>query len=112
MNKKNTLPLFICKNYKKVITFVAVLMMIGMFTFVSSHTTVNKADASTLNQKYFTCITIGCDDTLWTIANEYMTEEYSSIDAYIKEVKSINNLTSDKINRGASLIVPYYGAPK
>lgn len=72
----------------------------------------NSAKASTYNVKYFKCITIDENDSLWTIAEENITEEYDTIGDYIKEVKSINNLDNDKIYSGASLVVPYYAAPQ
>lgn len=61
-----------------------------------------------IRNKYFTSITVEENDTLWSIATEYRTEEYNGIDKYIDEIKSINNLNSDTIKTGDTLIVPYY----
>ncbi len=47
-------------------------------------------------------------DTLWSIAKEYITEEYEDMNEYIREIKSSNGLVSDTIHEGAYLIVPYY----
>ena len=58
--------------------------------------------------KYYTAVRIGRDTTLWSIASEYMTEDYASIHAYIREVKEINSLEGDTIYYGSNLIVPYY----
>lgn len=68
-------------------------------------------EAATTNEKYYTCITIEEDDTLWTIAEEYCTEEYDSYQEYIDEVKFINNLTDDTLYYGGKLVIPYYAAP-
>ena len=68
-------------------------------------------EAATSNQKYYACITIDEDETLWTIAEEHYSEEYNSYQEYIDEVKFINNLTDDTIYRGAKLVSPYYAAP-
>lgn len=68
-------------------------------------------EAATSNQKYYACITIDEDETLWTIAEEHYSEEYNSYQEYIDEVKFINNLTDDTIYRGAKLVIPYYAAP-
>ena len=68
-------------------------------------------EAATSNQKYYACITIDEDETLWTIAEEHDSEEYNSYQEYIDEVKFINNLTDDTIYRGAKLVIPYYAAP-
>ena len=58
--------------------------------------------------KDFICIEISEGDTLWSIADTYISEEYSSVDEYVKEVKELNNLSSDKIFCGATLVVPYF----
>lgn len=94
------------------------LIVVGIIMFVFSLTVVfnskssgMQSDASTRNQKYFTCITIEYGATLTDIANRYVTEEYSSINDYIEEVMNINNLTSDNITSGATLVVPYYSDP-
>lgn len=58
--------------------------------------------------KYYTAVTVRCDDTLWDIAQKYMTEDYSSIQSYMKEIKEVNNMKSDAIYYGQKLILPYY----
>ena len=46
--------------------------------------------------------------TLWDIAKEYRTEEYSDISSYIAEVREINHLSSNQITDGMYLCIPYY----
>lgn len=58
--------------------------------------------------KYYTSITVEAGETLWDIAGIYMSDEFSSVQKYIDEVKSINHLTDNKIYAGEKLIVPYY----
>jgi hypothetical protein len=89
-----------------------VLMLATGFFFFKSDKKDNSVSASTYNVKYYTCIDIQENDTLWGIADEYITEEYKDRDAYIEEVKFINDLTDDKLYSGATLIIPYYAAPK
>lgn len=60
------------------------------------------------NAKYYTTIEIESGDTLWSIAQEYRTSEYRSLQAYIDEVKQINGLAGDNITTGCYLTVPYY----
>lgn len=62
--------------------------------------------------KYYTSIEIKPGDTLWEIASNYISEEYSSINDYISEVKSINSMASDDIKEGHFLTVPYYSTVK
>lgn len=102
---------FIHNNYRKLIIGLSILLIACVLLFGASGLS-NKVSASTHNEKYFKCIDIERDDTLWSIAEEYMTEEYASIDEYIEEVKSINALKGDILYNGATLIVPYYAAPE
>lgn len=47
-------------------------------------------------------------DTLWSIASEYMSEEYKDLNEYIEEIKDTNGMLSDDIHAGNYIIVPYY----
>ena len=68
-----------------------------------------KDDSVKTSYKYYKSIVIDNDDTLWSIAEEYMDDEhYDSINAYIQEVKNMNSLTDDEIQYGEHLIIPYY----
>ena len=58
--------------------------------------------------KYYKSIQIHSGDTLWNIAEEYITEDYESVNAYITEVKKINKLSSDQIQDSQYLTFPYY----
>lgn len=59
--------------------------------------------------KYYRSIQIKKGDTLWSIANENIdTGHYNNTVEYIKEVKSINSLASDRIIAGNYIIIPYY----
>lgn len=109
MRLQNSL-LFIHRHYKIILGVVAFLLIFGTLA-IGAGDGSDRVDASTYNEKYFMCIKVEEDDTLWTIAEEYISEEYSSIEEYIDEVKSINNLTSDKIYNGATLVIPYYASP-
>ncbi len=60
--------------------------------------------------KYYTSISIKKGDTLWSIASEYMTAEYDSIEEYIMEVKKLNHISGNKIYTGKYLTIPYYSA--
>ncbi|MBR3833533.1 MAG: LysM peptidoglycan-binding domain-containing protein [Lachnospiraceae bacterium] len=98
---------FIHYNFKLFIIGLCVLFVLGIGA-LSTLDAGGKASASTSNQKYFICIEISEGDTLWSIADTYISEEYSSVDEYVKEVKELNDLSSDKIFCGATLVVPYF----
>lgn len=57
--------------------------------------------------KYYTDIYVESGDTLWSIAEKYMTDEYKNTASYIREVQEINNIGS-VIQYGQHLTVPYY----
>ncbi len=58
--------------------------------------------------KYYTSIVVEKGDTLWDIANQYITPEYGDISEYIGEVKYLNHLRGDEIHAGEYLTIPYY----
>ncbi len=55
-----------------------------------------------------TSVLIEENDTLWSIASEYYSEEYGSIQNQIDAIKETNNLSSDYIISGRRIVVPYY----
>jgi hypothetical protein len=72
---------------------------------------VSKADTAAPRQayKYYTDIVIQDGESLWEIADRYMTEEYASPKEYIKEVQKINSLKNiDRIYEGQRIVIPYY----
>lgn len=110
MNIRSTIY-FIHRHYKLIITAIGIILALSLF-FTGTASKDRNVNASTHNEKYFKCITIEEDDTLWSIAGDYISEEYDSIDDYIQEVMSINNLSNEKIYCGATLVIPYYASPK
>lgn len=66
------------------------------------------ADMVPPREKMVTSIKIEKGDTLWSIANEYITEDYKDINSYINEIKKSNGLIDDTIHEGKYLIIPYY----
>ena len=59
--------------------------------------------------KMYKSITVFSGDTLESIADEYMSNEYSSVNKYINEVLSINGMNSDtKLVVGNKIVILYY----
>lgn len=88
------------------IAMVMVLVLMSLNVSILGHTLSVRAQKSE-TYKYYTDIRVGRNDTLWDIAMEYMSEEYGSPSAYIREVKQINNI-GEQIQYGQYLTVPYY----
>lgn len=90
--------------------FIMTLCLIVTCTVaVSSFRSNAKNDTVQESCKYYKSIVVSENDTLWSIAEQYMDEtHYGSVCEYIREVMQINRLTSDAIYADAHLIVPYY----
>lgn len=86
--------------------FIFTVILLSFFTI----STQVIAEKSPSREKLATSVRIEKGDTLWSVAERYMTEEYSDINTYINEIKRSNGLTSDVIHEGAYIIVPYYPA--
>lgn len=95
------------KNF--LLTIMTICLVITFSLSMNSFLSNAKDNSEPVCCKYYKSITIAKNDTLWSIAQEYMDDEhYDSINDYIKEVKQINVLGSSDITYGAHLIVPYY----
>ena len=64
-----------------------------------------RGNGNETSERYYKSISIESGDTLWDIAEEYMTSDYDSVNEYIAELKKINCLKSDDIQSGQHLII-------
>jgi hypothetical protein len=91
---------------------IALALIVAVLIFLVSFVTavlMSSASSNEIKTKRYANITVSCGDTLWDIADRYMTEEYECHEIYIKEVCGINHLDEDDaIYAGTNLIVPYY----
>lgn len=94
------------------VCFITACIIIFSVLLGSSIIAAGKSKASDeyTSFKYYTSIEVEKGDTLWSIANEYMSAEYDSVQAYIDEVKELNRLGADDIHSGQYLMIPYYSA--
>lgn len=93
--------------------FLIVAMTICLITLgsvsLSGFRSNAKDDSAAVSYKYYKSIMVSNNDTLWSIAAQYMDDEhYESINDYINEVKNMNAITDDVIQYGEHLIIPYY----
>lgn len=107
INRKKRILSFAIQNRKLLLTASLIILFVSIL-FFGGIAEENEANASTVQEKYFTCINIEEGDTLWGIASEYASVEFGSYDAFIDEVKRINNLKGDSITSGATLVIPVY----
>ncbi len=101
-------PLF-REEYVRLVMIIAALMAAICILAGLCSLSGTKSEASDeMSYKYYTSVEIKNGDTLWDIASEYMTDEYGSLQEYVAEVKELNNLPSDNIRSGQSIVIPYY----
>lgn len=84
------------------------VLFVWYFSGFRSIGEVEAKDYTSFSQKYYTSVEIEEGDTLWEIAEEYMTEEYKDRDTYIEEVCKMNHITGHVIRTGTTILVPYY----
>lgn len=86
------------------ILFVAMLILFSV-CFITKTVTAQKYSERI---KQVRSIEVKKGDTLWSIASDYITDEYDDLFDYIEEIKSSNGMSSDEIHYGKYIIVPYY----
>lgn len=97
-------------RYGFVVALLAICMLfLGVFIGSRRMAEVEAQGYYPERQKFYTSIEVEEGDTLWAIADEYMTEEYEDREAFMDEVREMNNLTGSIIRTGSTLLVPYYG---
>lgn len=87
-------------------TIFIVFVACSLFGNILSSAHDNRSD-NRVNYKYYTSIEIQAGDTLWDIAEEYITEDYKTVQDYIKALKEMNSLHTDDIEAGQKLMVAY-----
>ena len=96
---------------KIVLSFLFFITLLVSVMFISSKVSAGnfKNKSSEDSVKMYKSIMVYAGDTFESIAEQYMTDEYSSEVKYIKEVLSINGMTeASKLVPGNNIIIPYY----
>ena len=59
--------------------------------------------------KDYICIEVEEGDSLWSLAAKYKTEEFTSLESFVKEMEEINGMKKDTVLKpGNKLMVPCY----
>ncbi|MDO4522860.1 MAG: hypothetical protein Q4B57_06920 [Eubacteriales bacterium] len=91
---------------RRIVLAAGMLLAAFLISLAFSNLDVFAKDPTGDTFKYYTDVRVDRDDTLWSIAQEYCTEDYGSIKDYIREVRRINNLGVE-VQYGQVLMVPY-----
>lgn len=94
------------RNRRTIYIIFSILVLFCIGCFITGFSKVKSEESS--HQKYYTSIEIQEGDSLWSIAKSNMTEEYSSEQEYIDEVKEMNHLTNNQITKGRHIVIPHY----
>lgn len=110
MNTKEIRRKQIVRRKRLILFMLTILIILGVGMCFGSMSSKAGADRKVepVSYKYYTNIEVADGDSLWNIASEYITDDYDSIDQYIKEVKQINSMDSDVVQSGQYITVPYY----
>ena len=57
--------------------------------------------------QFYKSITVESGDTLWGLAEEYITEDCDSIEEYVSKLRTVNHLSDDTIKAGDKIIIVY-----
>ena len=99
------------RQYLTLSFIISIILFVTIF-WGSTLMSDAQSDEFVPQYKYYKTITVHTGDTLSSIAHDnFNSEKYNNIDAYLNEIMSINNIVdSSKLNAGESLIIPYYSA--
>lgn len=99
----------IVRRQKKVLAIaVLIVVTLGILLGTSINALASsKADVASYH-KYYTSVRIEAGDTLWTIADEYISDLNIDKQDYIAEICAINDICEDKIHAGDYVVVAYY----
>jgi len=102
-NNNRRAALRLRKAFFAIIAFAIITGISGYFgSFLTS------AHGNPEEEICYISIEIQPGDTLWSIAEEYMPDEYGSIESYIKELKDLNSLVTSDIHAEHHLLVAVY----
>lgn len=95
---------------RRMILLLAAVLLITVGSVIFGSIFTNEGSSVEAHDATYTAyksIEIEAGDSLWSIAEEYMLDEFDNTAEYVKELKRLNNLTSDTIHEGQYLLVAY-----
>lgn len=104
-NNKTEVPYIFIGKVAAIFLFMIALFLVVLFVLPERTAAAGNAAGRTYT---ITSVQIEEGDSLWSLASEYYTEEFSSVSAYISEIKRMNGLSSDKLYAGSYLVIPCF----
>ena len=99
----------VVRRQKKALAIVIlVFISLGILLGTSINALASsKADVASYN-KYYKSVRIESGDTLWTIADDYISDLNIDKQEYIAEICELNNICENEIHAGDYVVVAYY----
>ena len=98
----------VAKQKKILALTITCILIVGVIVCGTIFTFAKNPASDVTKQRFYTSIVIEGGDSLWSIAEEYRSDAYTSTREYIEDLKQLNGLTSETIHAGQHLIVTYY----
>ena len=94
------------ENKVKLIAGVALtaILLIFLFSVVLASNNV-QGDVDITGKGYIT-VTVHAKDTLWSIAEDYMNDDFYTFETFIKEVSEMNHIEDAEIFAGEQILIP------
>ncbi len=95
------------------ITATVLSVFILLTAVVSANALIAAArdNETTVYHKYYTQVYVKSGDSVWKIADSYMSDCYDSVRDLVDEIMAINQLDSEgTIYYGTTIVVPYYSS--
>lgn len=96
------------RRFRQLCILFSVLFVLTVWGIHHLGTIAQADEIPSGREKYFTSIQIENGDSLWSIAETYISPEYESISDYVEELKSMNGMTDSRIYAGDYLTIAYY----
>lgn len=102
---KEEFPYYAIGKVAFLLIFMVALFLVVLFVLPERTAAAGNTTGGTYT---ITSVQIENGDSLWSIASQYYTEEFSSVENYITEIKRMNGLSSDLLYAGNYLLVPQF----
>jgi len=102
---KTEIPYIFIAKVAAILLFMVALFLVVLFVLPERAASAGNNTGKTYT---ITSVQIEEGDSLWSLASEYYTEEFSSVSAYISEIKRMNGLSSDTLYAGSYLVIPRF----
>lgn len=102
---KTEIPYILLGKLAALIVIMVALFLIVLFVLPERTAAAGDTTGGTYT---ISSVQIEAGDSLWSLASEYYTEEFSSVSNYIIEIKRMNGLSDDTLYAGSYILIPQY----